>query len=771
MADSFPVLPAFFRTPGSLEVKRAEHYAGLRRFLNAVMSSTLFRHTVTVGAGTTVSQVLPVIVLPWLTRLYEPAAYGVFGVFFSVVMVLSVIASGRYEMGIPVVDTDGEAAGLFLSSLIVLLGVSSLLVVAGASVWLILGTGYPSWPLWLGGLFVLSSGTLQSFTSWLIRYQRFRLLAVLRVTMATVGAVTSIALGYFTESAWGLAAGATAGQLIAAVLAAMLISPKIIEAWRGRDGTSLRTLLKRHRQLPLVNAPHALIDGMREAGFQVAFAAGFGAVANGMYALAVRALRMPTATIGSAVGQVLFGRFSHDKRELINLRPLILRVAGVLGLASAPFFLAIALFGPTLFSFVFGAEWSEAGQYARIMAPGLWATFVVAPLATLPLVTARMGGALGFAVIDLVMRAAAIGVGLLLGSTAIALIGLSAGSSVLAVVLLFWYLRIADCGRAKRVVFMGQSRWAKLLEEQLTSDCATAEETRYASVPIDSVLGSLRLANLRTLLRADAVVLVGFRPAAETLRGRVFDFVWRLFRVVRPSVRHAVYWMGTDVLRTREMLVAGKNQANFRRMVAGALHLAGSPNLVTGLRELGVNARLAAFPGFTLQIPDSPPPLPSEFRVLTYVPDARPDFYGGPEFIALARALPSVKVRIVGGCGSWVTDKPANVEFAGWVDDMVEQYSQAVVVARLVQHDGQGITAGEGLLFGRRVIYSGELENSIHVAYGDAEGLIEVVSALLKEFEAGNMAPDAATAAWAAEAFSQTRRVEVLRRIVSEMLG
>ena len=62
----------------------------------------------TLMLGTTVAQAIPIIISPILTRIYSPEEFGLLILFMSIVSILSVIVSLRYERAIiqPLDDED-----------------------------------------------------------------------------------------------------------------------------------------------------------------------------------------------------------------------------------------------------------------------------------------------------------------------------------------------------------------------------------------------------------------------------------------------------------------------------------------------------------------------------------------------------------------------------------------------------------------------------------------------------------------------------------------
>jgi len=69
----------------------------------------LLQATLTLLAGGVLAQALPLLLGPWLTRLYRPAEFGHYTVFAAVAANLAVVACARYEFALPLARSDAEA--------------------------------------------------------------------------------------------------------------------------------------------------------------------------------------------------------------------------------------------------------------------------------------------------------------------------------------------------------------------------------------------------------------------------------------------------------------------------------------------------------------------------------------------------------------------------------------------------------------------------------------------------------------------------------------
>ena len=93
---------------------------------------SLWRATLTLLAGGALAQALPLLLGPWLTRLYSPDDWGRYALFSAVAANLGVIACGRYEYALPLAADDAQARDLMALCLHLLLAVTLLSVLLAA---------------------------------------------------------------------------------------------------------------------------------------------------------------------------------------------------------------------------------------------------------------------------------------------------------------------------------------------------------------------------------------------------------------------------------------------------------------------------------------------------------------------------------------------------------------------------------------------------------------------------------------------------------------
>lgn len=385
------------------------------------MRTSLLRATLTLLAGGALAQALPLLLGPWLTRLYSPSEFGQFAFVWTVATNLAVIGCARYEFALPLESEEAAAATLMALCLRVLAVVTAVAVVVGLLLvaWQGLALG------WLLPLAVLAGGATQGLTLWATRAHRFHLLALSRVTQYGGGALLQVLFGLAQWGAIGLMLGPVLAGLITAGL---LARPAPAGGWARllhSPGAALKAMARRHRDFPLLNTPHAFAGALQDSLAMMLIAAWSGDAAAGYWALALRYLKAPAGLIGSALSQALYPLLVHAKTGIEALA--VVRQAMLVLMALAlPLMMALMLWGPWLFATAFGERWLEAGQLARALAPYIALHFVAAPLSVAMLAWRAQAWGLRLALVGQLMFVGGLALGLYHGGLVGAAWGVSA---------------------------------------------------------------------------------------------------------------------------------------------------------------------------------------------------------------------------------------------------------------------------------------------------------------------------------------------------------
>jgi len=417
--------------------------------LNSFLGSRpLLRNGAMLLSGNVLALIIPFALAPFITRVYSPADFASYELYVKLLTLVTVVASLRYELAVILPSRESEAQSITRICFRLLLFISTATLVSivfRESIGDYFENDNLSPLIWYIPIGVLITGIFSVLTQVAMRLGRFRLMSLNKVIGAGTNHTSKLALGWFMPGPLGLVLGHLIGTLIPTVSLAV---DKKIRPWLGLgkadESKSLWKLGKQYREFPLYNGTHAFYDEFIKTLLFLIISVAYGEIALGLFAFALRYLRIPLLVLGTSLSQVLTPELAQrknngkDGREVIRQTILTFAAIGIL-----PFGM-LMIYGEPVFSIIFGDEWGKAGSYAAIMAPWLYFNFLSSPLSTVPTVYGRQGAFFGINVVGSILTLIAVYV-LYRNQTEFetVLIAMAVINSVLHVLLLYWFWKIA----------------------------------------------------------------------------------------------------------------------------------------------------------------------------------------------------------------------------------------------------------------------------------------------------------------------------------------
>jgi len=357
-----------------------------RRALDRVWRSRFARNVAVVASGTAGAQAITMAFAPLITRIYGPEAFGLLGTFMAIVTVAIPVAALAYPIAIVLPREDRDALGLVRLSVILSFGVAllaaALLAFGGDWLTVTLGAESVAGYLFLIPVAMLFAAWMQIAQQWLIRKKQFGVVARSAVAHSLILNSAKSGIGWLHPAGAVLIVLATLGHALHAAL--LFIGAR--RRYRAEPSeveesprAPLKELAHRHRDFPLYRAPQNFISAASQSVPIVMLAALFGPVAAGFYTLAKMVMGLPTTLVGKAVNDVFYPRITEAAHNGENLPRHILQATGAMFVIGIVPFGLVAMFGPWLFSIVFGDDWTVAGDYARWLSFWLFFLFVNKP--------------------------------------------------------------------------------------------------------------------------------------------------------------------------------------------------------------------------------------------------------------------------------------------------------------------------------------------------------------------------------------------------------
>lgn len=371
------------------------HTAGitgsLQRLRGAMARRPFLRNVSIMLAGAVTGQSVSILLSPVLTRLYSPQQFGVLSVYTAILTIVVVMASLRYEMTLPLAESDEDAMNLAA-----VCGCALLLTTAGLAV---AAYSFPMswarliWPTALSakrvhvycGLLVLGFFCLGIYYIALYiatRRAAFRDIANTRIAQGIVGPVSQIGLGLLHGGGHALVFGSILGQSAGSfgLLRKMLKGRG--ELLRAVSLRRMAELAHRYRRFPLIASWAALLDLM--GGNQLLYllvSVQFSPKIAGFIFLAERIVSRPLSLIGTSILQVFLGEAGRTVRsDPARLKARFYQVTTrQFGLALI-WIVSANLVADVAFPVAFGPRWSEGVVYLQAMSIGYLIQAVVLPV-------------------------------------------------------------------------------------------------------------------------------------------------------------------------------------------------------------------------------------------------------------------------------------------------------------------------------------------------------------------------------------------------------
>jgi O-antigen/teichoic acid export membrane protein len=345
------------------------------------------RHVGILTSGSIAAQVALIATAPLLSRLFSPAAFGVFSLMLTISTIGGAIGGLCYEVAVVLPRSRRVAAALYWLAFYLSFVTPFALIGAVALIQHI-------FPHIFGRLlpadfyyYCFAATTLTTLVNVLSyahsRAAQYTAVSVSKFTQTVLPAIAQIGLAYIGMGGEGLLLGRVLGM----GGSVMWLFRKLPYGFRLRDfarpplkplfaaGRNYRDfLLQVPRQLLVRGAtmlPAALILGS------------YGPTAAGLYFFAARLIERPGMLLGDSLTRVPLRQFAARVQERKKLTRTALLYTAVMGAPVIGGVVLLALIAHPLFRVVFGVRWESAADYSVILAWWAAVRLTSLPMATL----------------------------------------------------------------------------------------------------------------------------------------------------------------------------------------------------------------------------------------------------------------------------------------------------------------------------------------------------------------------------------------------------
>ena len=343
-------------------------------------NSNFIKDVKTVLTGTSLSQIIPLIFYPLLTRIYSPEDFGFMAFFMSVCAVMIVLASGAYEQAILITKNNLELDSLIkltlVRSLIMLVVISLILIISVNTVpFLFKYKIYLNWVLVLS-LTAFFTIIYNLYNEWCVKKSEFKKLSVNKVYNSLFTSLFKSINKVFSFISNGLIVGELIGKFLISLISVKFMLSNGTNIFKGYNIEILKKTRQKFKDYPRYMMFDLLINTIGGSVHVYIILAFFNANELGYISLSLSLLTLPVTVISGGIKDV----FREKANQLFinegSCRKLYIDLFKPLSILGFFGFGILYLIVPYIFPFALGNHWIKSGLYAQYLIPLFYFNFV-----------------------------------------------------------------------------------------------------------------------------------------------------------------------------------------------------------------------------------------------------------------------------------------------------------------------------------------------------------------------------------------------------------
>ena len=348
----------------------------MNAIISKIKSSEFTKNIIKLIFGTSVGQLIMFLAAPILTRIYSPEDFSILGVCVAFYCILQIISNGKYEEACLLPKTHNKAANLVNFSFICsfLFAILTAIILYLTKDYLLSKlTNINTTILVLIPIGIISMSAFNILIFWNTRFKKFKNLFSCKILQPLTNAIIAITIGYFyKQHSLGLIlANVTALTITSIILLIPSIQNKEMRFWSYKFD-DLKSQLIEYKKFPLFLLFSVLMENATIRLPIIILSSILNHSVVGIYTLMERVLITPIIVFSQSIKDVFNQKAAEDFKNTgstHNIYKNNLILLSILGFFPC---LILALFGPDIFSIIFGENWRFAGEMARIMTPALF---------------------------------------------------------------------------------------------------------------------------------------------------------------------------------------------------------------------------------------------------------------------------------------------------------------------------------------------------------------------------------------------------------------
>jgi O-antigen/teichoic acid export membrane protein len=348
----------------------------------------IIKNMITLASGTAGAQLLGLLFMPVVVRLYSPSDFGLLAIFTSILSLLEPFNTFRYTVAIPLPKLTQTAMNIVALSILLSLSMSvvlGLILLIGSDYLFALFSAEALAPYrWLLVIGLFSNGLYSTLLAWSTREKHFATIAKTKIQQSVSSTIVKVLFALLGYKPMGLLV-AQVVSLSAGTRAMFSVSKEeFLTSKRFISKKRMIFLAKRYSHFPRYQIVSKVLLSFSVQLPLLFVAWMYDSAVTGQLSLALMVLSLPVNLIGNTMGQAFYGEVAQiGRRNTERIRSITHSLIKKLFWISLIPFLILLVGGEFLFSFIFGEQWVLAGTFTSSLSLLLVSRFISSPFVNL----------------------------------------------------------------------------------------------------------------------------------------------------------------------------------------------------------------------------------------------------------------------------------------------------------------------------------------------------------------------------------------------------
>jgi len=415
--------------------------------IKEITSSEFFKNSATLLSANVISQIIGLAAYPFITRIYGPEIFGEYALFMSIVTILSIFSTGKYEAAIMLPKTNKEISSLFYLSFVLNVCItilfSFLFLALKDEIASVFGINELKNYLLLIPLFILLNGSWQTLNFYYVRKKKYFIINTYNIVQSAISNGLKLFLGVKDFIIGGLITGQLVGQ-ISAIISNLIAGKKILKTLENVDRKHIIKVAKKYANFPKFELPHQLLNIMASNMPVLLLSFFFENEKIGLFSFALTIGSVPVFLFAKSIHQTLFRKVSEQVRNGKKIKKNISTFCKFCVVTLLPFFLLFVFISEFVFGSLFGTEWADSGLYFKLLLPWLFMIVLTNPLSFIPDIFFKQKIVVKLEIVFVFFRLSSIVITAYFSNFAETIAVYSLISTLILIIKLIWYYRIIN---------------------------------------------------------------------------------------------------------------------------------------------------------------------------------------------------------------------------------------------------------------------------------------------------------------------------------------